>query len=97
MAGAYQRYLVVTMDQAVIEAPILRIAASAAGTVEAGASGLLRPGDAAARRPAARTATPSVLASSRASVSSTNGWWHPAKSARAEATSSPPWWRQISR
>ena len=52
VAGAYQRYLVVTTDQAVIEAPVFRLAASAAGTVEAGAGGLLRPGDAC--RPAAR-------------------------------------------
>ncbi len=49
VAGAYQRYLVVTTDRAVIEAPLYRLAATAAGTVEAGASGLLRPGDAAAR------------------------------------------------
>ena len=49
VAGVYQRYLVVTTDQAVIEAPVYRLAASAAGTVEAGASGLLRPGDPAAR------------------------------------------------
>jgi alginate biosynthesis protein Alg44 len=49
VAGAYQRYLVVTTDQAVIEAPIYRLAASGAGTVEAGAGGLLHRGDVAAR------------------------------------------------
>jgi alginate biosynthesis protein Alg44 len=49
VAGIYQRYLVVTTDQAVIEAPVYRLVALSAGTVEAGAGGLLRPGDPAAR------------------------------------------------
>ena len=44
-AGVYERYLVVATDRALIEAPIYRVEATAAGTVAAGAAGLLRPGD----------------------------------------------------
>lgn len=47
-AGLYERY-VITTDQAAIVAPFYRLTASSAGTVEAGAPGLLHPGDAAAR------------------------------------------------
>jgi mannuronan synthase len=49
MAGLYQRYLVVTTDLAVIEAPVFRLAAPVAGVVEAGTDGLMRRGDVAAR------------------------------------------------
>ena len=49
VAGAYQRYLVISTDRAVIEAPIYRLVATAAGTVEAEPNGLLRSGDPAAR------------------------------------------------
>ena len=49
VAGLYQRFLVVTTDLAVIEAPVFRVAAPAAGVVEAGKDGLLRRGDVVAR------------------------------------------------
>lgn len=49
VAGVYQRYLIVTTDQAVIEAPLYRVTATATGTVEAGLAGLLKRGDAVAR------------------------------------------------
>jgi mannuronan synthase len=49
MAGLYQRYLVVTTDLAVIEAPVFPLAAPVAGVVETGTDGLLRRGDVAAR------------------------------------------------
>ena len=49
VAGLYQRFLVVSTDRAVIEAPVYRLAAPAAGMVEAGNDGLLRRGDPAAR------------------------------------------------
>ncbi len=49
VAGLYQRFLMVTTDRAVIEAPTFRLAATAAGVVEAGNGGLLRRGDPAAR------------------------------------------------
>jgi mannuronan synthase len=45
VAGVYERYLVVATDRALIEAPIYRVEAPAAGTVVAGAAGLLRRGD----------------------------------------------------
>ena len=49
VAGLYQRLLVVSTDRAVIEAPLYRLAAPAAGVVEAGNTGLMRRGDTAAR------------------------------------------------
>jgi mannuronan synthase len=49
VAGLYQRFLVVSTDLAVIEAPVRRITAPAAGVVEAGKGGLLRTGDIVAR------------------------------------------------
>ncbi|MEK0085660.1 HlyD family efflux transporter periplasmic adaptor subunit [Benzoatithermus flavus] len=48
-AGIYERYLVVTTDRAVIEAPFYRLEATATGRVEAAGQGLLHPGDPAAR------------------------------------------------
>lgn len=45
----YERWLVVTTDRAVIEAPLFRLKATAAGRLEAAGEGLLRPGDPAAR------------------------------------------------
>ncbi len=53
VAGIYQRYLVVTTDQAVIEAPLYRVTAASTGTVEVGVDGLLKRGDAVARLRAA--------------------------------------------
>lgn len=47
-AGLYERYFVIRTDRAVIEAPLYTLRATTAGTVEAGGSGLLRPGDTAA-------------------------------------------------
>ena len=49
VSGVYQRFLVVTTEQAVIEAPIYRLTANTTGTVEPGLEGLLKRGDAAAR------------------------------------------------
>ena len=49
VAGLYQRFLVVTTDLAVIEAPVQRVTAPAAGVVEAGKDGLLHPGEIVAR------------------------------------------------
>jgi alginate biosynthesis protein Alg44 len=47
--GAYERYLVVATDRAVIEAPIYRLRSTAAGRVEVGKEGLLHPGEPVAR------------------------------------------------
>lgn len=47
--GLYQRFLVVTTDRAMIEAPTFRVAATAAGVVEPGNGGLLQRGDLVAR------------------------------------------------
>lgn len=49
VAGLYQRLLVVSTDRALIEAPVYRLTAPAAGVVEPGNTGLLRRGDPAAR------------------------------------------------
>lgn len=48
-AGLRERYLVIATERAAIEAPLHRLAAPAAGIVEAAGEGLLRPGDVAAR------------------------------------------------
>lgn len=43
--GVRERYFVIATDRAVIEAPLFAVRAAAAGTVEAGKAGLLRPGE----------------------------------------------------
>jgi alginate biosynthesis protein Alg44 len=83
-AGAYERYLVVTTDDAVIEAPIYALRASANGRVEPGKEGLLHPGDPAARL---RTADGTVLPLASPCECVLDGWRvQPGQTAQAGET-----------